>query len=362
MLDRYSAIKNTISEINNEYYLNKKDSLTLTKNIVSLTIDDVIEILTTLQNNENLREMSRQRSVKNNVLAKLVLMTSGTQNPWVLRLHTYPVMNEDTGEVIRDDEEHVHYHRWDLTSKFLTGGFINKKYEVAEENKFGKDGFHVYEYEIPSTEKTSGQWRTTTALGEKYLHVKDNALYKHGDHVHYPIEIPHSVDSTSISAYTGITITLAHTGESIKNTSTFFERKPIEMAPNVRYTKEEHECIIQNTITRLQLIKLCSELATNGFERFGHPNSLETELLPTIAMIQLEGDNFKETNLQTIIENAIKNMDKPSLQYLIECSQKILFKKGFVSSIQELKREDSKKIIQNREQSKPEDVISCRLK
>lgn len=62
----------------------------MTKNIASLNIDDVIEILTTLQNDDNLREISRQRSVKNNVLDKLALMTSGTQNPWVLRLHTYP--------------------------------------------------------------------------------------------------------------------------------------------------------------------------------------------------------------------------------------------------------------------------------
>lgn len=360
MQNRYNEIKNKISEVNNKYYLNEKNSITLAENIASLNIDDVIEILVTLENDENLREMSRQRSVKNNVLDKLVIMTSGAQNPWVLRLHTYPVMNEDSGDSIQDDEEHVHYHRWDLTSKFLAGGFVNRQYEVSD----NKDkGFHVYEYEIPSTEKSAGNWRVTKSLGEKYLHEYDTALYKKGDHVHYPIEVPHSVDSSSTAAYTGITITLAHTGESRKNTSTFFERKPVEMAPNARYTQDEHLSIIRNTITRLQLIKLCEELASNGIERFGHLNSLETELLPTIAMIKFEGDSFKEKNddaiyIKTTIENRIKEMNGDSLQSLIISSQKILFKKGFARSIDELKRCDTKEAIKKRENVVSENVIN----
>lgn len=362
MLDKYEAIKDKISKTNDSHYLNEKNSSSLAKNIASLTIDDVIDILTALENNEHLREMSRHRSVKNNVLAKLVIMTSGTENPWVLRLHTYPVMNEDSGDFVQDDEEHVHYHRWDLTSKFLTGGFINKQYDVSNDNQLD-NSFRVYEYAIPSTEKSSGQWRATTSLGEKYLRVRDRALYKKGDHVHYPIEIPHSVDASSIAAFTGITMTLAHTGESRANTSTFFERKPVEQAPNARYTQEEHATIIRNTITRLQLIKLGDVLTSNGFARFGHLNSLETELLPTIAMIQLEGDNFKEKNeeLFYIITNSIKEMDNNSLESLIISSQKILFKKGFVCAFDELKQDESKETINNRTLVKPENLISVRM-
>jgi hypothetical protein len=205
--------------------------------------------------------------------------------------------------------------------------------------------------------------RVTTSLGEKYLYEKDTALYKKGDHVHYPIEIPHSVDSSSPAPYTGTTITLALTGESLKNTSTFFERRPMDMAPNARYTKEEHARIIRNTITRLQLIKLCEELAKNGLERFGHLNSLETELVPVIAMLLLEGDSFaitgddKNSN-KTTIENRIKEMDQDSLQSLIINSQKILLKQGFVSSIAELKRFDTIDAMKHRENTQPENVIS----
>jgi len=55
-------------------------------------------------------------------------------------------------------------------------------------------------------------------------------------------------------------------------------------------------------------------------------------------------------------------MDKDSLQSLIESSQKILFKRGFVYSVEELKRDDTKIAIKNREHTKPEDVVSFRLK
>lgn len=364
LLNAYHEIKKKIADTNSKVYLQAKNSKTLANNIAQLSLEDVIIILSAIDNNPDLKKMSLQRSVKNRVLDKLVLMTADGKNPWVLRLHTYPVTNEDDDK-IQDDEEHVHYHRWDLTSKFLSGGFINNQYDVAKE-KYSDNAIHAFEFAIPATKPGDGQSRETTCLGEKYLYLKKSELYKKGDHVHYPIEIPHSVDSLSAAALTGVTITFAHTGESIQNSSIFFEKTLMNDVPNAHYSEQEHEKAIKLAITRLQLIKLCDELAQKGFARFSHLNSLETELLPTIKMIQLEGDNFKEKNneydyhlMKFIINNHVKVMNPTYLEILIINSQKGLMKVGtFVKSIEEIKNNHIFNIFSERKTFKPVDVIS----
>jgi hypothetical protein len=115
-------------------------------------------------------------------------------------------------------------------------------------------------------------------------------------------------------------------------------------------------------MTRLQLIKLGDELAQKGFTRFGYLNSLETELLPTIKMVQLEGANFKEKGddnqgIKSIIEKHTRLMNKDSLEELIMDSQKKLLKSTFVASVTNIQHEKTRFVFAKRTLLKPENVL-----
>lgn len=147
-------------------------------------------------------------------------------------------------------------------------------------------------------------------------------MYQQGDLVHYPIEIPHKVD-TNLSPYTGITMTLAHTSERHHENSIFMRNpkteKPImSWRLKLKSTEEEHRDAINMAITNLKLLKLCDQLAEEGFERFNRhvdpitkeslPNNvLETELLPTIAMLMLQKNNeFIEYPMTAEVQENLK--------------------------------------------------------
>jgi hypothetical protein len=89
-LEKYYAIKNEISETYLKSYTKNQNSIELANDIKLLSIDDIIDILSVVITEASLKEMSRLRSVKNNIFDKLVVMISDSQNPWTLRLHTYP--------------------------------------------------------------------------------------------------------------------------------------------------------------------------------------------------------------------------------------------------------------------------------
>jgi hypothetical protein len=374
-----------------------------------LTIDDIIFLLEEVKNKPELTQMSLYLSRRSDLFDKLVLMVGESQG-WVVRLHTYNMVRqcEEPGFVIsnldrkiRDDENHIHEHSWQLASRFLNGGLKNHQYRKTDQGQlFNRYNLVPTNGDGVSSEKTNRQAKLEGQVG--ILETSED-LYQQGDLVHYPLHIPHKVD-TQASSFLGMTITLAHTSERLHKNSLFYEKisRP-QVSEDVQelaveaytYTRNSHYQALNTAITSLKLIKLCDQLAGAGFRRFnrfwdplslqrGPSNVLETELLPTIAMLLLQkGSDFIEhpmtdelrgrrrEELQTLmkqsadtsgilrelIECSINSMDRHSLMKLIKISQRNLMANLYTQFRCHLAPE-AREILEKREKTIPVHVLS----
>ncbi|HHT0593628.1 TPA: hypothetical protein ACTXXA_001550 [Legionella anisa] len=402
----YKEINARITKKYKSHYLNKITSESLAKNIKNLTIDDIINLLKEIRDTPELTQMSISLSRRSNLFDKLVLMIGDEPHEWALRLHTYNMVrqSDEPGYVIsnlnrkiRDDENHIHEHSWQLASRILIGGFKNHQYAKTEAAPF----FNRYNL-VPTikdgvSEDTS--YRKAILEGQTGIVEITEDLYQQGDLVHYPIEIPHKID-TLASSYLGMTITLAHTSERLHENSIFYEKiqgnaRDMELTIEAhKYNEKTYYEAINIAITNLELIKLCDQLAKKGFARFNRfidpitkqfsPNNvLETELLPTIAMLilqknekfieypmtaELQGKSKKEiqklkekyanrsSELKELIENTIEGMHSPSLMQLIRTSQENLIAKLYTASRDNLPP-SVQRILRKREINPPEHVL-----
>lgn len=383
MPKNYYQIKKEIETNYHENYQYHQNSEALSYDIKSININDLISILQTILYDEEIKQQSLKLSRKSPLFDKLILMVSDDdKNPWVLRLHTYNVMDYRDGKIfnnlgyeVPDDEINPHFHRWDLTSRFLQGGFNNLQFDVAE---FGLEKDKYAEFNLVSTKsdqvlENKNKKRKASYNGDKYLITTENDLYYKGDLVHYPIEIAHKVNP-KMAPFMGVTMTLAHTAESKLEHSIFYQKSLTDSVNSVPYSNKEHTHAIIQAITRLKLIKLCEQLAKLGFKRYDFPNSLETELLPTIAMAVLENE-FQETKRHNTLElitdddsfiieenitqflNQLNHDEIHLLAELIIQSQENLFKQGFfVKSLDELEG-SLLQIANKRLKTNPRDVV-----
>ncbi|WP_058498865.1 hypothetical protein [Legionella gratiana] len=409
----YKKIHDQIAKRYQLNYLKDPTSNALAEDINDLTLDDIICLLEEIRDTPELIKLSISLSRRSDLFDKLILMKGAVPHEWVLRLHTYNMVAqcEEPGYVIsnlnrkiRDDENHIHEHSWQLASRFLMGGFRNHQYAKTEDGPL----FNRFNLVPTSKDGVSGEKSSRKAVFEGKTGIKEisDELYQQGDLVHYPIEIPHKVD-TNLASYVGMTITLAHTSERHHENSIFYEQTQ-DMEANYennelaveaqKYTEEEHLDAINTAITTLKLLKLCDQLAEAGFERFDRhvdpitkqfsPNNvLETELLPTIAMLILqENDTFVEypmtaelcgksqseiQNLMTkhakrsealkkLINNAITEMHESSLLQLIKVSQHNLIENLYTDSPKTL-AEDALNVLERRKKEVPKHVISRTL-
>lgn len=410
MPSKYNEIKTQISEQYAAHYLKKFTSEGLAEDIKSLTVEDIIEILEDVKKTPEFLKTSHTLSRKSDLFDKIILMKGEAPHDWVLRLHIYNMVrqSDEPGYVIsnldrkiRDDENHIHEHSWQLTSRVLLGGIKNHQYIKTEEEE-GRALFNCYNLVPTAKDGVSNTHLSRKAIFEKQVEIFEltKDLYQQGDLVHYPIEIPHKVD-TQASAYLGMTITLAHTSERHHENSLFYEKAQQNSAQEQKeldveaqkYTEREHYSAINLAITTLKLMKLCDTLAKYGFDRFNRfldplskqatPNNvLETELLPTIAMILIERENFVESpmtdtlkdqsqenilkikkelsenspRLIEIIDTAIKEMDLPSLKTLIQTTQQNLLNKMYTPYIQSLPP-DAQEVLERRRDYTPQHVL-----
>jgi hypothetical protein len=181
---------------------------------------------------------------------------SNKQQGWRLRFHFYPIRGNGLGE-----EESPHYHRWTLASKILAGGYINRDHQegpitrdTAEEDKF-------YKYElVSSAQQTDSKIRTVTALSENSCEVVKRTVYAKGDVRHFPVSVPHSVQT--FPEYFGTAQTLAITGKNVTNHSYSFKKvKGLSELPESRF-EDTDDLIrgIDKQVTRLKLLLLSQQL------------------------------------------------------------------------------------------------------
>jgi hypothetical protein len=347
------------------------DSRQVAALVGEITNDEVILLLQHLKNDEHARETSRRLARRSDLFDKLILIIGTGDNYWVLRLHTYQIRRggglvSNLGNELQDDEANTHFHRWQLGSRFVTGGFNNVTWNVnnpTTHNPVNAINNHIEmttdksetgvsiqrTYTIPATKNTTGKNREATHIGNAIVTQRRSEFYMRGDVVSYPIVDAHSV-SASLSPFVGTTMTLAHTGKSQSPDSYFF--KPISSedlasVPQIPYKEDEFLLAIDIAMTRLQLVNLNHYLWQNfGLICFSHMNAFETELLPRIAelltMHFTAGWMFsfydwvaaaRKVDLDEEALFLIATMDTRSLVSLLLESQDALISQDFVSDL-----------------------------
>jgi len=347
------------------------NSMAVARLVGEITNDEVILLLQHLKNNPTARETSRKLARRSDLFDKIILIIGTGDNYWVLRLHTYQIRRggglvSNLGNELQDDEANTHFHRWQLGSRFVTGGFNNVTWNVNNptthnpvsavtntsemETDKSKTGPTIQRtYTIPATKNTTGKKREATHIGNASVTLRRSEFYMRGDVVSYPIVDAHSV-SAALSPFVGTTMTLAHTGKSQSPDSYFFKpmsSEDLASVPQISYKEVEFLYVIDIAITRLRLVNLNHYLwQTYGVSCYGHMNAFETELLPRIAELLTihftSGRTFsfydwiaaaRKVDLDKEALFSIAEMDTRSLVSLLLDSQDALITQDFVSDL-----------------------------
>jgi hypothetical protein len=318
----------------------------------------LIKLLRVVRDDVSARHASLALSKRSSLFDKLIIMKG--KSGWVLRLHTYNVLPLDRtgqrqsnlGELLDDDEENTHVHRWRLSSRFITGGFNNITWDI--ENVDGSEldpgtpvgeGQVLNRYLLPPTEKTGGQdSREATLKGKSVVTERRSEFYQAGDVITYPIVDPHSVGT--LAPLTGTTMTLAHTGRGLREDSSFYAMVNGGSVKQYPYSEKELIAAIEIAITRLQLIELGHSLSHD--RAFRHLNSVETELLPRLAELMVIVTTHPEPSEELAYAEALKlgftpahakqimKMNPGAVAKLIVDSQRLLYTQQFVKDARPL--------------------------
>ena len=140
-----------------------------------ITNDHLIALLRFMLEDSKARAESRSLSKRSSLFDKLILMKGENPKPWVLRLHTYQIPRQvsgqrlsNLGEAMRDDEANTHFHRWQLGSRFLTGGFNNVTWDVSSQR--GREEDRQVRFGIPATSRAGNTGaRKAQELGEAWV-------------------------------------------------------------------------------------------------------------------------------------------------------------------------------------------------
>ncbi len=330
----HNTYKENIESTHQRYRTNPNSKILL--NCLSNTSNASIRsLLLAIKHNPKLRQKSMRLSKRSALFNKLVLIKGNGDNSWALRLHIYPVtdqrigLRDNLGNLTHDPESSTHYHRWDLASHFICGGFINHDYEIST---YGDSQAQQYtEYAVAATSSGQNSTRQVRAQGIKYIRETNRALYLAGSMHHYPIRTPHSV-SGSISPFTGTTMTLAITSEAHTTDSRFFKKNgDLTTIEQMSYDDAAFDQAINEAVARLHLVDIADELALMGYKRFAHLNAVDTELLPTIAMLHLQMTFSRpdEQRMMQILQQKIKRVDQHVLQEMAKQSQEKLIQRGY---------------------------------
>jgi len=294
--DRY----NTFDQKNETGYQDKKG---VTGNIENISKEDLISILKHIKSDPTLLEQCRKGSAKSPIFTKLYLMSNDEQG-WNLRLHTFSVKGNGLG-----GEDSPPYHRWTLASKIITGGYVNVEYKEGSIDQPHAEQHEYAKYELGASKNQNKKHaRQAVYISEATMTPTQKKLYAKGDLNHFPIKNAHSVETHS--SVMGTTVTLAHTAKPVADTAYIFEKNnTLTETPLIRIeSNTTFEDDLQDQITLLQVLCLSSNLnellnemriqssslkpyEENHLNDFHEQNYIETSLLPSLAIYQMESFN-----------------------------------------------------------------------
>jgi hypothetical protein len=323
--------------------------LGLTSDISDITKKDIVGAMMHIRDDDKLLEQCFRDSTASPLFDKIYLMKNPEQ-AWNLRIHHYNARGSGLG-----GEDSPHYHRWTLATASLTGGYVNVNYAESEV-KEDSNQEHIYnKYLLGSTaSQTSTKNREVVFLGKKIMEPVHSEIYSEGRMNHFPIEEPHSVKT--FPNYFGSTLTFAHTGAPVNDTSYAFEKSDLEAIPQLRYTDvNEFRANLDKEITFLQVLDLKDDFKNflakkneSGVELTNHEmghqhdscesNYVETSLLSTLAIYDMEkinGVEHREFAPDTVkfLDGKLAHINMDALRDIIAFNQEDLLSRRFTVSV-----------------------------
>mgnify|MGYP003603140252 CR=1 FL=1 len=319
----------------------------VTGNIDFISKKDLIGILQHLKENKSAQQESQKNSAQSRILDKIYLMSGNKEaggTHWNLRLHNYSVRGNGLG-----GEESPHYHRWTLGSAILAGGYNNINYSEHSTSQPHDSKNRYNKYLLGATgAQVSQSGRDTQLISQAVMTPTKTEIYAKGDLKHFPTQLAHSVDTAP--DFMGTTLTLAHTGASVSDTSYAYEKDELAQLPSVRYdTPEAFVKAIDLRIVQLQVLDLQDNLSDllNAKHHRNEPlthgetqhlrdskefNHVETSLLPALAIYNMEKTNgieHREFSPDTaqFLDSQLSQINHRVLNTMIEGNQTDLMDK-----------------------------------
>ncbi|WP_146131928.1 hypothetical protein [Chromobacterium amazonense] len=311
----------------------------LTGNIHDVSKEDICKIMMHIHDNEVLLEQCCNNSAKSPFFDKFYLMKDPDQN-WNLRLHHFNARGSGLG-----GDDSPHYHRWTLASKPLQGGYINVNYEEKEISPETDEQHKYSKYLLGATDAQSSKvGRQIQPLGQSEMKPVKYTLFEEGSTNHFPITDPHSV--LTQPKHFGSTVTLAHTGKPVHESSFAFEKGDLKDIPQMRFDSiSEFKSHLEKEIAFLQATQLKDDLlehlngknpSTLTKHEIDHlcdskePNYLETSFFSALAiynMAKAENEPSHEFSPDTskFLDERLQHINVEALNEVIKFNQEDLF-------------------------------------
>jgi hypothetical protein len=324
----------------------------ITADLDGISKKDIIGTMMHIRDTDHLLEQCKKNSRSAPFFNKFYLLS---MDGWNLRLHFFNAKSNGLG-----GEDSPHYHRWELASTVLTGGYLNRNYERKSTEETSPDELmHVYdEYKLGSTNSQgAANSRSAEFQGKATMIPTKSDLYDKGSLNHFPIDLAHSVQT--MPNHFGSTITLAHTSKAQTDHSLSY-KKPEELGtglvelPEIKSENDpEFDNKFKMAIAHIQVLKLQEDLMDlfekkwetgnklnpyegahqyDSYER----NYVETSLLSALAIYGMENDAtppipHREFSPDTVkfLDRELATIDKKALELLIEQNQQNLAEQLF---------------------------------
>jgi hypothetical protein len=310
----------------------------LTGNLQFISSKDLTSILRHIANDNGLLQQAMKKSAITIMFDKIYLMSGEEGEKWNLRLHFYPV----DGRFGNDAPEQPHFHRWTLASKMLWGGYLNTNYDVKPaDGKDDENTLHEYRLQSSSAHRDKTM-RPTEYVGPVQVVPVEKQIYGKDDIRHFPIETAHSV--TTYPHFMGTTLTLALSGQEVKDLSRTFQKTPeLKTLPAYRYENPaDFKQALFHRVALLQLVEVGNafiehlegkESLTEGEQKHladgKEFNYMETSFLPALAVFALTGDEGNtefSPETKAFLHRKLQEIDPELLKYFTVDNQSNLGK------------------------------------
>lgn len=315
-----------------EQFANDFDGKVLTSTINQITLTDVITMVKyNMDNTQDLEKALKSSSITD-VATKVTLIFKPVVR-WKVKLHVF--MGKNTYN------ELVHYHPYKMSTRVLSGSFVNHSYNIRDPIQGDKEEELQNEYLIPNAKRADTNGKAVVYNGKKHVSLNKSRRCEAGSVQEYPIEEAHSLEYDSIA--NGKVMTVAFISPTILPESIGYDNKDLTETRRLGFVDKAHLYdFLDETLFHLYLIQLkndlCSSLAEPSRTLSAHeeylqgnlhlPNSMENVILPVLAEFILQNDEENHrcfsTSTNALFFRIVQETSCASIfKAIVSCQQRI---------------------------------------